>query len=172
MSDEKRRLISNVLARRSRTSRFASRLRAVDQRPAAKTSSKSCGIASSTLENKDAEQQAPRSHVETSLVLEVIALTKAVNDNLHGVIKHTDKLIVRQNVLIGMCLSTIICLIAMVVADYRAQQSQELISRQVALMNFNMIDVANVKAAMGRDLLKIEESMGMLRFTPDAGTGK
>lgn len=123
------------------------------------------------MENRDDVQLEPRSRVDASLVSEVITLTKDVNKNLGAMITHTDKLISRQNVLIGLCLATVICLAAMVVADYQAQKAQELIARQMNMLNFHMLDVAMVKTKLGKDILKMEEREAAIAI-PDAGAGK
>lgn len=94
-----------------------------------------------------------------------------MNKNLGAMITHTDKLISRQNVLIGLCLATVICLAAMVVADYQAQKAQELIARQMNMLNFHMLDVAMVKTKLGKDILKMEEREAAIAI-PDAGAGK
>lgn len=118
------------------------------------------------MEN-DEEQLEFDDYADRDLVVRVIKLTRDVNTNLHGVIRHTDALTTRQNVLIGLCILTVFCLSGMLIVGYYVQQTQDMISRQMEIVNYHMIDSRNARMTVGEDLLMIRKIMEDIKAESD-----
>lgn len=121
---------------------------------------------SSTLANNDGEQfeHDPISGVDAALLHQVILLTREVNTNLGNFTVHTGRLIARQNALIALCILALCLLGALVVYVYDFRQTQELISRQMELIRYHMMDIEAGKRATGADLVQLRESMDTLNL--------
>lgn len=64
------------------------------------------------MANDDEQQESEaRSSIDPALIRRVIELTKAVNENLERVAKRADKLLSRQNVLIGIFLLAMVLMV-------------------------------------------------------------
>lgn len=99
-----------------------------------------------------------RPEVEDSLRA-TIALTRDVNHNLGNVIRQTNALIWRQNVLIGICIVLLFILVLALVAIYSSQNTQELISRQMDLIQYHMKDLEGGRSVVGEELKELRESL-------------
>lgn len=108
------------------------------------------------------ERDTPPSGVDRSLVAQVITQTKDVNDNLGAVITSTERLIIRQNVLIGLCILALLLVGMLLIYVYDSRQTQELISRQMELVRYHMIDIENGRKAAGSDLVELQRSLDAL----------
>jgi hypothetical protein len=118
------------------------------------------------LANNDGEQfeRNPSSGVDAVLLHQVISLTREVNTNLGNFTVHTGRLIVRQNALIALCVVALSLLSAIAVYVYDFRQTQELISLQMDLIRYHMMDIDAGKKAIGSDLVQLRESMDALNL--------
>lgn len=118
------------------------------------------------MSNNGGEQfeRDPSSGVDAVLLNQVISLTREVNTNLGNFTVHTERLIKRQNVLIALCIVALLLLGALVVYIYDFNRTQELISRQMELIRYHMIDIESGKRAVGADLVQLRDSMDTLNL--------
>lgn len=85
------------------------------------------------------EQQGPRSHVDTAIVVQVLASAKDVNDNLAAVLKHTDKVVVRQNILICLAMTAIFLMVIQVLTGRDIQKRQLDAKHQLAQVEMTRV---------------------------------
>lgn len=64
------------------------------------------------VDDDEQQESEARSSIDPALIRRVIELTKDVNQNLERVAKHADKLLSRQNILIGIFLLALILMVA------------------------------------------------------------
>lgn len=105
------------------------------------------------------EEQRGASDVDPELVEQVLSLTRDVNANLGSMIRHTNRLIWRQNILIGMCLVLMLVLVLVLSSVYSSQRSQEMTMRQMEIIQYHMSDIGVARDVIGQELLQIKESM-------------
>lgn len=121
-----------------------------------------------SLKLADNVEEVSKSSVPVDLALlsqveELVELTKDVNLNLRSTITHTDRLIARQNLLIGICPVIIILLVTMLFFVYNFRRSQELVSSEMMMIHYHMTDIQTERKAISRDLEALNTSLGTLR---------
>ena len=107
------------------------------------------------MENVE-EQQADSQPVAPVLVLQVITLTRDVNDNLSGVLRGTDKVVFRQNILILLFLIAMILQTMQLFLGYSMQRLQQSSKIQLASVEQARQDLQKELTEVGRVLREVK----------------
>jgi len=117
------------------------------------------------VENVEEQQAAePKPHVDPVLVLQVITLTRDVNDNLSGVLRNTGRVIVRQNILTVLFLVAMILQTMQLFLGYSMQRLQQSSKVQLA-------SVEQARVDLQRELTEVSKSLREVKVdVKDVGT--
>lgn len=117
-----------------------------------------------------AEEVSEIENPDGPLLTQVIELTRDVNLNLQQTITHTDRLINRQNILIGICPIIIILLGTMLFFVYNFRRSQELVQDEMQMIHYHMSVVESERRSVRGDLEQMHDAVEMLKVMIDDST--
>ena len=109
------------------------------------------------MENVEEQSAAAlKPHVDPVLVLQVITLTRDVNDNLSGVLRNTGKVIARQNILAALFIVALGLQTLQLFLGYSMQRLQEASKVQLGLAEKARIDLQHEVTEVSKSLREVK----------------